>query len=155
VVGRYGELDVAIDDQPTLALERLQDGLLLTFEPDGTTGVWRELGGDGIDFLTAIEAGADGEVWMAGEGGAFEVDGVSVENAGGTDILVLGASSEGVVRWARSFGGAGTDTATDLAADPRTGELVLTGWAAGPAVLGDAEVPADAPIAVFVLRLLP
>ncbi len=92
---------------------------------------------------------------MVGESGAFEVDGVSVDNAGATDAIVLGASSEGVVRWARSFGGLGADAATDLAADPLTGELVLTGWAAGPATLGDAQVPADAPIAVFVLRLLP
>lgn len=128
---------------------------MIAFQPDGQTAFWRELGGEGIDFFWGIGAGEGGEIWLAGQSEGFEVDGVTVGGEGSTDAVLLEMSPEGDVRWARSFGGEGPELASDLVADPATGELVIAGWTSGSPTIADAPIPADAVLSLFLLRLLP
>jgi uncharacterized delta-60 repeat protein len=69
--------------------------------------VWQRLWGQNGDFVSGVEVSADGSVYVAG--GSF------VRGAGHADVLLVKFTAAGDVLWAKTWGGASTDSAHDLA----------------------------------------
>lgn len=106
----------------------MRDAFVLELGPGGETLRALRAGGAGDDHAHAIAADAEGNVIAAGHfSGAIELGGPELTSAGLTDIFVVKLGPGGEHLWSARFGGAGADEAHDLAVDPTSGDLVLTG----------------------------
>ncbi len=78
----------------------------------------------------------DGLVLAGSFGDEVEVGGVRLASAGHTDVVVARFDRDGIVRWARGFGGEMDDEATVVAVAP-TGEVYAAGRFHGAIDFGD------------------
>lgn len=93
------------------------------------------IGGTGPVRFTALRAGADGDVWAAGEFSVQVALGKGLlDTAGGHDCFFVRFDPLGNVRWATRFGGPGDEHCADLV------PLDDGAW-----VVGDFGLPVDPP----------
>jgi hypothetical protein len=77
-------------------------------------------------------------------------------NQGGSDVYVVAHSgANGQYLFSKGFGGAGDDVGTDVATDPVTGNVVVTGYFQDTVDFGTGPVAAQNPYSTFLLSLGP
>jgi hypothetical protein len=82
--------------------------------------------------------------------------GGALTNHGGDDIYVAAfASADGAHLFSRGFGGTGEDRGLDVATNPTTGSVVVTGTFQGSVDFGTGAIAAQSPYSLFVLSLGP
>lgn len=91
--------------------------------------------------------------------GAFEStlgfeDGTTLKTAGVKDMFVARFANDGAPLWAQSFGGTNYDEAVGVVLGA-SGELVVTGWFAGPVVFAGHDTPTVGWLGAMLLRLKP
>ncbi|MBI5516833.1 MAG: SBBP repeat-containing protein [Deltaproteobacteria bacterium] len=85
------------------------------------------LGGIDEDGVAAVAVARDGTVYVTGAYRAeLALGGRTFRATGGTDVLLAAFTPEGVLRWARPFGGAQDDAGTGIVVDA-SGNLYVTG----------------------------
>jgi hypothetical protein len=110
---------------------------------------WRQIewvgtfGGLGSDWGWDVAELADGSLAVVGScEGTPDLDlteqTLMRATEGESDACILVAESDASTRWAMTFGGDGSDAATEVAASP-DGRLFVGGWFDGEAVLGTGE----------------
>ena len=125
------------------------------YDADGTLAFARPVF-DTID-VTGVAVDAAGRASLAGRFfGSITADGAELSSAGLQDGFVTAYDADGALRFAHAFGGSGTDTAVDLAADA-AGDLYLAGQFSGTVDLdpspGEAVLSSRGETDVFVARL--
>ncbi|HYO98052.1 MAG TPA: PQQ-binding-like beta-propeller repeat protein [Polyangiaceae bacterium] len=167
---------------PTLgpiAPRGLEDGLVVKL--DRTTGAvqwYYLLGGRALtddsgnsfddDYVFGVDTDAAGDVYVTGRFEGFfdfpklvqDADTTEVASAGSHDIFVVKLDgTTGNPIWSKHFGGTGDDRAYDVAVQPTSGSVVVTGYFSGSADFGAAESLVAAGGAadddIFVLSLDP
>ncbi len=114
------------------------------------------LGGTLQQAIRGVDVGPDGAIAICGNlSGTSSVAGQMLTSAGGEDLFVMVLEPDATVRWARTFGAAGTDVAIDCDIAP-SGAVVVTGLfqrrvSFGAGVVAVAAGAAD----VFTLLLTP
>jgi hypothetical protein len=77
-------------------------------------------------------------------------------NQGGTDVyVVVHSGANGQYLFSKGFGGPGDDAGTDVATDPVTGNVILTGFFQDSVDFGTGPIAAQSPYSMFVLSLGP
>jgi hypothetical protein len=77
-------------------------------------------------------------------------------NQGGSDVYVVAHSgATGKFLFAKGFGGTGDDHGTDVATDPVTGNVIVTGYFQDTVDFGTGPVAAQNPYSTFLLSLGP
>lgn len=130
------------------------DGLVVSFDAEGSFEWRRYLGAEGQDDLHDLAIDRFGTVYAVGSlNGTARVDGWPDElaHAGGSDGMAAAFAADGTTLWARSFGGEDRDHLSGIAYDPATGAVIVVGLDTGPAVFGTEELPAG----VVVYRFVP
>jgi hypothetical protein len=106
--------------------------------------------------IRGVDVGPDGAIVICGNlSGSRSIAGQPLTSSGGEDLFVMMLEPDATVRWARTFGAAGTDVAIDCDLAP-SGAVVVTGLfqrrvTFGPSVVGVAVGASDA----FTLLLTP
>lgn len=104
----FGQSVAAAPDGSAYITGEFGDGnlFLAKFDPAGTL-LWQRTWGDNGTIGNAVKVAADGSVYVAGFTFTFGV--------GQGDALLLKYVPDGTLVWARTWGGAGFDSARDLA----------------------------------------
>lgn len=102
------------------------------------THLWSKHFGDGVGQDGQSVAVDDaGDVFLFGNfSGTVDLGGGALTSAGQRDLFLARLTSQGAHVWSKAYGGAGDETAGDLAALPLDAGLVLTGGAQGTIDLG-------------------
>jgi hypothetical protein len=110
------------------------------------------LGGENDDALQAIAADEAGNLVVAGAyRGTLRLTGMApMVSAGGADVVVAGLSADGAIRWARSFGGPGTDSANAVALDVE-GNVYVVGSFTAMINFGRGPIPSSGDSDAFVV----
>lgn len=116
----------------------------------------RSGGGPGFDDIRAVARSSDGNIYAFGSvsaGAAFEGEAVLVSAQ--ADLLMLGYSAEGDLRFARTAGGPGVEVVSDAATD-EAGNVYLIGTFTSPfRFVGGSTLPLVGSTDVFVASLSP
>lgn len=108
-----------------------EDAFLARFSPDGDMLWGTYLGGNGVEYIHAICETEDGALLLAGQ--SESTDNVTSPNAfqqlpaGEYDALLMQCSAQGEFQWGTYLGGTASEFANDLAVDPTTGHVLMTG----------------------------
>ncbi|HEX5132528.1 MAG TPA: FlgD immunoglobulin-like domain containing protein [Candidatus Krumholzibacteria bacterium] len=103
------------------------DGFVMSIDPRGALRRVRTIGGEFSDWATGVALDADGNVIVVGEfRGEVDLGGGPVRSTGSADIFVIKYDEDGIVRWARSFGGSREDNVFGVAVGP-DGSIHLAG----------------------------
>ena len=115
----FGDGVAAAADGSAYIIGQLSGGklFLVKFAGDGSV-LWERTWGNGGHFASAVEVAADGSVYVAG--GTFNF------GAGQADALLLKFTPDGLLVWARTWGGASRDDVADMAIGA-DGGIYLTG----------------------------
>ena len=138
------------------------DGFLARYSSSGALAWALRFGSTGDERVTALARDASGSLYVGGgfEGAAsfgLSGSGVVQNSDGGEDGFVAKFSPEGVLLWARRFGGAGLDEVTALAVDG-PGNVFAAGvfnGTANPFPAGGTNVQSNGASDGFVLALDP
>lgn len=139
----------------TVTIAKAATGLIIvgassTTNPPPHSGLWANAyGSTGTDYGQSVVTDASSNIFMCGVfSGTVNFGGTSKTSAGGYDVFVAKYNSAGALQWVTQYGGAGSETATDIALDGSgnvyvsggllTGELAKFNssgtfqWVAGP-----------------------
>ncbi len=147
-----------------------------TFQSSATFGVATLTSAGGIDVFVAEYNAAGTLLWARSDGGAGDEDvyGVAADgsgniavtgtfqgsttfgattltSAGGSDAFVARYDALGNPVWARSAGGAGSESGSGVAID-KSGNVVVTGYFGGTATFGGTTLTSAGAYDVFVAR---
>ena len=150
VVGGYsGTLDPGSGPLASIGKD---DAFIAQYGADGMPLWGRNFGGSGNDAALTIALDPGGDLLV---GGAFNetmtVARTQLQSSGAEDAFVLRLSATGEERWARGFGGPGSDAVTGLAID-RFG-IVLGGYFTDRIDLGGGPLRGAGLIDFLVARL--
>ncbi len=107
--------------------------------------------GDAVNQRANAVAAGPNAVYAAGSfAGTIPVDvDTTLATQGGQDVFILALDGSGVPQWARSFGSAGAQIATAVAATP-AGDVLVAGTYVGALDLGGGALPASVGERIFV-----
>src|SRR5262249_35762756 len=92
-------------------------------------------GGPGLDSFSGIAPVSDGGVVVSGRyESSFDLAGNMLVTRGGGDIVVARLAADGTLRWLRTFGSIGSDSAASIAATADS--IYLTGGFGAPIDFG-------------------
>lgn len=137
------------------------DAFLVKLSGADGTAAWQKIaGGAGADRVTAITVGPTGAVFVAGSysntinlgGATFTAASTGIANR--YDMFVTKLSAAGGHSWSRSFGGLGSDPASDVAVDP-SGYPYLVGNFGDTVTFGTFPLVANGGGDGVVLKLSP
>ena len=134
------------------------DGFVAKYDAAGALQWLRQIGSTGLDVAESVAATVNGDILVAGQLSGTNTIGTNVVvSSGGSlpDACIVNYDASGGVQWVRVFGGAGSDAAMDIAADPR-GNIYITGFFQGTATFGSKSVESIAATKdVFVAGVRP
>lgn len=106
----------------------------------------RRFGGPEGDEAAAVAVDRDGNVYVVGQiTGTVAMDGVILEGAGHSDILVAKLSAAGAVLWARLLGGEAHDFGTGIAVSSDGRAVIILGAFSGTLQAGRETIHAQGP----------
>lgn len=110
------------------------------YGPTGTHTWSIVFGGTGEEYTRDLAVNTAGEVIVAGTSkGAFNVGGIGHTNQGGSDIILVKVNADSTIAWAKAFGSAGEDIATDVEFD-NDGNIILTASFSGTLNMGGSNL---------------
>jgi len=116
---------------------------LVKLSPSGTT-LWAKAYGTGSVIPSSVAIDRSGDVAVTGQfGTASDLGGGSISSANSgnqSTFVVKYSGADGGYRWAKAFGGSTVDSGLGIAADPSTGNIVVTGGFMGTANFGGGAV---------------
>ncbi len=116
----------------------------------GTTRWSGRAGGDLGDVGVAIAADAKGDAVIVGNfQDTADLGGVPMTSAGMQDLFVAKLDTTGTPMWARHFGGAGIDLATDVAVGA-DGTIYVVGTSSADLDFGTGDLNGDAGAGIFL-----
>jgi hypothetical protein len=122
------------------------DGDVALVSLSGATGAtnWvKPFGSANTETASAVAVDSTGNIAITG---LFQVatnlggGNVAASTPGGDDIFLAKYGSDGTFRWAKAFGSSGNDQGYGVAADPSTGNLVMTGRFSGGSIFGCSTI---------------
>jgi hypothetical protein len=115
------------------------DGFLMSFSATNTWQ-WDKVFGNASDqFIHTVDFDPAGNVvFTASFVGSLMLDGTSIPNAGGSDILVAKLDSAGKFAWKTRIGGAVADEPRDVIVDPSGNAVLLAQYAGTVSVAGNS-----------------
>ncbi|MFT3764369.1 MAG: hypothetical protein QM820_02430 [Minicystis sp.] len=132
---------VKFGTQKSLIAVGNNDYFVAKFDSAGTA-LWAKKLGDGSGGIVSSRIAVDskGNVVLAGQLlGTLNVDGQTVQSAGGADVLVVKLDAAGAVIWAKAFGGASSQSAWALATDSHD-DVIVAGSFTGSLSFGGATL---------------
>jgi hypothetical protein len=123
---------VNVGTHTLVSLAGSQDVFLASMDPVGGVGWTNRVGGPGRETLFAVDVSERNEVVITGtfeesaEVGASSPAPVTLSSHGLQDAFLAKLDEFGVLQWAKSIGGAGTDSAYAVAIS-KDGKVVVTG----------------------------
>ncbi len=131
------------------------DTALIAYDEQGAIRWEAHFGGPGREYPTDLEVAPDGTVLLAGTfADTVEIGGVELVARGELDVYLAAFDQDGELRWARGYGGTGSETLEALAIDA-SGRLHLGGSFHETTDLGLGEREAAGMADGFLLRLTP
>lgn len=134
------------------------DAFVVKFAPDGRTLWARTFGGPDEDLAWAVATDPSGSALVTGHMmSTVDFGGGPLTSAGSWDLYVVKLASDGSHVWSRRFGGANSDDdGYGIAADPGSGDVLVTGRVYDPVdfgggLLGTSGAPSKDQ--AFLLRL--
>jgi hypothetical protein len=118
--------------------------------------IWsRRFGNTGSQFSTSVAAGGSGNVVVTGRftGTVDFGGGALTTESGNDDIFVASFDVYGNHIWSRRFGETQTDGGQSVDADA-SGNVVMTGYFAGPADFGGGIIWSSSPFGIFVVKFM-
>ena len=102
----------------TLTNKGISDGLIIKYSSSGEVEWAKSFGGSYDDVISSVAETSDGGAIAGGNFGSssIQVGNETLTNNGTYDGLIIKYSSEGVVEWAKSFGGSESDSIGSVAA---------------------------------------
>ena len=127
------------------------DIFVAEYATDTGAPVWfRRFGGVGNDFAGGVAVDGSGNVILSGGiTGSVDFGGGPLTSAGDYDVFVVQLSPSGVYRWARRYGGTGSDSGASVAVSA-TGDVVAAGTFNGTVNLGGGSLTSAGDSDVFV-----
>jgi hypothetical protein len=128
--------------------------LVASFTAATSSGSWAmDIGGTGADMGYAVGRDASGNIFVTGYfSGSVNFGGGALSSAGGQDIFVVKYSPSGTHLWSKRFGGSGDDSAEAVAVD-LNGDVVVSGYFSGAAVIGANTFTSNSGKDIFLLKL--
>jgi hypothetical protein len=130
------------------------DGFVAVYDIDGVPRWSHAISTAGLDEIDGVAIDAAGNVYITGYiTGDLDLGGAHYPSTGGLDILVASFAPDGTVRWAKRFGGTGSDDGIGIAVAP-DGAVYVTGVITAPVDFGTGVVSATT-TTMFLLKLTP
>jgi hypothetical protein len=109
----------------------LDDAFLARFDSDGELLWSTYVGGEGVDYLTAVAQTPDGDLLVAGRSeSTAQVTTTGAHQilpAGEYDAWLMRYSASGLLQWGTLIGGQSTEFANDVDVEPLTGHVIMVG----------------------------
>lgn len=116
------------------------DLYLLRVAADGDTRWARAFGNAKSDNPGKLATDGDGNIVFGGSlQGAWSLDEMTLESAGGTDTVVISWSPDGELQWARRYGGVNSETTEAVAIGP-DGRIYLAASFSDATEIGDHKL---------------
>jgi hypothetical protein len=139
-VAGYADLPIDFGGGPVGAQSGMAHVFVAAFGPGGELKFARAFRGGGEHLRPAVTADAAGAVFLTGHfEGEIDFGGKHAKSAGKDDVFVVKISPVGELMWARTAGGAGTDTGSAIAVDP-AGHVIVAGESEGPIDFGQGPI---------------
>lgn len=143
-------LENATFDDTTLRSAGKLDIFIAKYDPDGNLMWAQSAGGAGRDIAYSVATDKADNVLVAGTfSRTANFNGVQLETAGGKDAFVAKFTPDGILAWAISIGGRGSDLARGIASDA-SGNVLLTGSFQGTLTVGKATFTGAGDSDIFV-----
>jgi len=129
------------------------DVFLVKYDADGNHLWSRSVGQSASVRINDLQADADGTIVAVGFfDGTIALDGVSLESAGGSDVLVMSFDPLGNLRWASNFGNFNDQVARRASID-ESGNILVTGHFTGSIDFGRAPLQTAGGEDGFIVKL--
>ena len=109
------------------------DVFVAKYDTSGTVQWARSIGGGSTEYGNAIATDSAGNVYVFGYySSSVTIGSIILTSAGSSDVFVAKYDTDGIVQWAKSIGGGGSDSGFGIAADS-AGNVYVTGGYSGTA----------------------
>jgi len=109
-----------------------QGGYVVSFSSTGDYRWHQSIGSSTRDFVEALALDADENVVVAGGfSGSMDLGGGLLPHVDQSDIFVASYDNDGIHRWSRAYGGAGSDAGWGLSIDPSDPMVQVAGFFSG------------------------
>ena len=133
IAGGYFEGTIQVGNE-TLTSNGSGDGLIIKYSSSGEVEWAKSFGGSSWDQINSVASTSDGGYIAGGYfEGTIQVGNEILTNNGNNDGLIIKYSSEGVVEWAKSFGGNANDQINSLA-PTSDGGIIAGGYFASSSI---------------------
>ncbi|MDI3285142.1 hypothetical protein [Polyangium sp. 15x6] len=156
--GRHVPVGMAVDPQGGVVISGLADGnidfgggpladlgggdaFVASLGPNGELRFALRVGDAMMQNGGEVVLAADGSVYWSGSfDGKIDIGGQTLTSAGNSDVFVARIEPTGKVSWAKSLGGAGTESDGSLVVDAK-GQILVSGYYEGAPNLGAGALP--------------
>ena len=104
-----------------------RDGMIIKYSGKGETEWARGIGGSDYDYIKTVAETSDGGYIIGGNFESNSIDlgnGISLNNKGSSDGMIIKYSANGEVEWAEGIGGSGNDQINTVASTSDGGYIV-------------------------------
>lgn len=130
------------------------DIFIAKYSPDGEYRWANRLGGTTFDGAVAICTDSLANVYVTGHfAGTVDFGDGNVTSNGSNDFVIAKFSTDGVYRWARTLGTAGSDVGRSVCADT-SGNIYVLGDFNGTLNFGDGDVEGNGAQDFFLIKIL-
>ncbi|WP_437679122.1 SBBP repeat-containing protein [Sorangium sp. So ce131] len=136
-------------------LSSSQDAFMVKLDAEGNTS-WDRVYGDTLDQeFTAVAAGDDGKIYVAGgAAGTIGLGGEPLSSADDTDVVVAAFGADATTLWRDMYPGEGPQKALGVAVDG-AGNVLVTGQFRGDITIGGTRLVAAGGEDAFLVKLKP
>ena len=130
IVGRFSSDSIRLEEGKTIKNIGSYDGMVIKYNGEGDILWARSIGGSGEDRVNSVTVTKNGDIIVGGYFEDEDIDlgeGKTLENAGGSDGMVIKYNGEGDVLWAKNIGGDGDDSVESVSIT-KEGNLIVGGY---------------------------
>lgn len=129
------------------------DIFIAKYNTNGEAQWIQSAGSDGGERGHDLTVDSQGSVFVTGEfQGAGKFGNVVKQSAGEFDTFVAKYDTDGVFQWVQTSGGAGRETGFGVAADPRTGDVYVSGVYFGTTTFGNVSMTSAGDGDIFLAK---
>ncbi len=129
VAGYFGSSTINLENGVTLTNKGNYDGMLIKYSAEGKCEWARGIGGNSEEQINCVIETSDGGYAVGGYFKSSEIDlgnGVTLNNKGSSDGMLIKYNAEGECEWAKGIGGSDSDQIKSVI-ETKEGEIIVGG----------------------------
>ena len=141
VVGEFSSKSIVIDGKQ-LYNKGTKDGMIVKLDSNGIVKWAKAVGGNDDDEINSVAVTSDGDCVVGGKfvSDNIIVDGITIENKGSTDGMIIKLDSNGIAKWAKVIGESKNDEIQAIAINSNEEILVGGNFEGNSIIIGEYTI---------------